>query len=586
VSVDAWVTAATLVAMFGLLAVERFPPSGVLLGGLAVLVLGDVIEVGDGFAGFSNQAPLTVAALYVVAAGARRTGLLTGLTARMLGGSGGRSSLARLCAPVAGLSSVFNNTPLVAMLMPEVTAWARSRGLPASRFLMPLSFAAILGGTVTLIGTSTNLVVSGVLEQQGREPFGLFELTPIGLPVALVGLVVLVGVAVALVPDRTDPATEAVVGLRDFALHLEVQEGSNLPGQTVSEAGLRNLSGVYLADIVRGERHLGPVDPEEVLEAGDLLVFVGDVNDVIDLRSRPGLQPPEDQAAVVAASRAPRYFEVVVGRESPLVGRTLKDVGGRTGYRAAAIAIHRAGSAVQGKLGDVELHAGDCLVLLAGSDLRSARRAIEDFLVIAPLDHAVPVIDRGARWVVLALAAFVACASLELTSTFEAALIAAGIVVGGRVVTFAEAKRSIDLDVVLMIAAALGIGTAVELSGLAAEVADLATSSLGFLGVAGIVLGILLTTTLLTEIVTNNAAAAVVVPIALRAAESVALDPRVMAVGVAVVASSSFLTPIGYQTNTMVYGPGGYRFSDFVRVGGVVNVSVLAVTTAAVVALG
>jgi di/tricarboxylate transporter len=583
---DAITTGVVLLVMFAMLAVERFPPSGVLLGGLAVLVLGDVVDVGDGFAGFSNQAPLTVAALYVVAAGARRTGLLTGVMARVLGGTGGRGSLARMCAPVAGLSTVFNNTPLVAMLMPEVTAWARSRGVHASRFLMPLSFAAILGGTVTLIGTSTNLVVSGVLEQQGRSPLGLFELTPVGLPVALAGLVVLVGVAVTWIPDRSDPATDAVTALREYALHLEVQVGSGLTGQTVSDAGLRNLSGVYLADIIRGDRHLGPVDPEEVLEGGDLLVFVGDVNDVIDLRARPGLQPPEDQAAVVASSRAPRYFEAVVGRESPLVGRTLKDVGGRTGYRAAAIAIHRAGSPVQGKLGDVELHAGDSLVLLAGSDLRSARRATEDFLVIAPLDHAVPVIDRGARWVVLALAAFVVCASLELTSIFEAALIAAGIVIGGRVVTFAEAKRSIDLDVVLMIAAALGIGTAVETSGLAADIADLATDSFGFLGVTGVVLGILLTTTLLTEIVTNNAAAAVVVPIALRAAESVDLDPRIMAVGVAVVASSSFLTPIGYQTNTMIYGPGGYRFGDFVRVGGIVNITVLAATTAAVVALG
>lgn len=582
---DAIATAVVLLVMFALLAADRFPPSGVLLAGLSTLVLGGIVDVDAGFAGFSNQAPLAVAALYVVAAGARRTGLLTGITARVLGGTGGRTSLARLCAPVAGLSTVFNNTPLVAMLMPEVSTWARSRRLPASRFLMPLSFAAILGGTVTLIGTSTNLVVSGVLEQQGREPFGLFELTPVGLPVALVGLAVLIGIAATWIPDRTDPAARAVTAMREYALHLEVEPASALVGRSVSVAGLRNLSGVYLADIIRGDRHLGPVDPDEVLDGGDVLIFVGDVTDVIDLRSRPGLRAPQDQADVVASSRAPRYFEAVVGRESPLVGRTLKEVGGRTGYRAAAIAIHRSGTTVEGKLGDVELHAGDTLVLLAGSDLRSARRAIEDFLVIAPLDHAVPVIDRGARWVALALAAFVACASLELTSIFEAALIAAGIIVGARVVTFAEAKRSIDLDVVLMIAAALGLGTAVETSGLAQDVAELATDSLDFLGVAGIVLGILLTTTLLTEIVTNNAAAAVVVPIALRAAETAAIDPRIMAVGVAVVASSSFLTPIGYQTNAMVYGPGGYRFSDFIRVGGIVNLTVIAVTTVAVVAL-
>ena len=585
-SADAVATLAVLVVMFALLATDRFPPSGVLLGGLAVLVLAGVVDPAEGFSGFANQAPLTVAALYVVAAGARRTGLLAGVTARLLGGSGGRDSLVRLCLPASGLSAVFNNTPLVAMLLSEVSSWARSKRLPVSRFLMPLSFAAILGGTVTLIGTSTNLVVSGVLQQQGLEPFGLFEMTPIGLPVAVVGLAVLIGVAVRWIPDRSDPALEAMSALREYALHLVIEPGGPLVGTSVADAGLRNLKGVYLADIVRGERHLGPVSPAEVFEGGDLLIFVGDVTDVLDLRARPGLAPPGEQAEVLAQAREPQYFEAVVGRESPLVGRTLKEVGGRTGYRAAAVAIHRAGSTVQGKLGDVDLHAGDTLVLLAGSDLRTARRAVEDFLVISPLNHTVPVIGKGARWVALSLVAFVVLATTEVVSVFEASLVAAAIVVATQVVSFAEAKRSIDLDVVLMIAASLGIGVAVETSGLAADIADVATDGLGGLGTLGIVLGILLTTLALTEIVTNNAAAAVVAPIALLSAQSVGLDPRVMAVGVAVVASCSFLTPIGYQTNAMVYGPGGYRFADFVRVGGVISVVVLATTTAMVVLLG
>jgi di/tricarboxylate transporter len=586
VSGDGFITLAVLVAMFAMLATDRFPPSGVVLAGLCALVLLDVVGPVEGFSGFSNQAPLTVAALYVVAAGARRTGLLAGATARVLRGEGGRDSLLRLCLPVAGLSSLFNNTPLVAMLMPEVAGWARSKRVAVSRFLMPLSFAAILGGTITLIGTSTNLVVSGVLEQQGYEPFGLFELTPVGLPVALIGMAVLLAIASPLLPDRSDPALAAVSGLRNFALHLEVEAAGPLVGQAVSGAGLRNLSGVYLADIVRGDRHLGPVGPDEVLEGGDLLIFVGDVGDVIDLRARPGLRPPPEQEAVLDEARAPLYYQAVIGRESPLVGRTLKEVGGRQGYRAAAVAIHRAGSRVGGKLGDVVLHAGDALVLLAGSDLRSARRASEDFLVIAPLRHAVPIINGGARYVVLAIALFVACATLELTTTFEGALLAAALLVATRVVTFAEAKRAVDLDVVIMIAAALGVGIAVEASGLAQDIADLATGGLGFLGVYGVVAGVLVTTTLLTEIVTNNAAAAVVVPIAIRAAEVVEVDLRVMAVGVAVVASSSFLTPIGYQTNAMVYGPGGYRFTDFVRVGGVINIVVLVVATTMVVTLG
>lgn len=583
---EALVTAGVLVVLFGLLASDRFPPSGVLLGGLSVLVVADVVDPGAGFSGFSNQAPLTVAALYVVAAGARRTGLLAGTTARLLGGGGQASSLTRLCVPVAALSAIFNNTPLVAMLMPEVASWARSRRVAVSRYLMPLSFAAILGGSITLIGTSTNLVVSGVLSQQGFEPLGLFELSPIGLPVAAAGLVALITVGVRLLPDRSDPAAEAVTALRDFALHLAVDQTGPLVGVSVEDAGLRHLSGVFLADLVRGDRHLGPVSPLEVLEGGDLLIFVGDVGDVLDLRGRPGLVAPIDQEAVLASAREPLYFEAVIGRESPLVGRTLKEVGGRVGYRAAAVAIHRAGSAVAGKLGDVELHAGDTLILLAGSDLRQARRAMEDFLVIAPLAQAVPVILRGARWVAVAVAAFVGLSTLGVVSILEAALVAAAIVIGARVVTFAEGKRAVDLDVVLMIAASLGIGAAVESSGLAADLAGFATGSLGFAGPIGVVVGILVITSLLTEVITNNAAAAVVAPIAIRAAGDVGIDYRVMAIGVAIMASSSFLTPIGYQTNAMIYGPGGYRFGDFTRVGGVLNLTVLAMTTAMVMTLG
>ncbi len=583
---DATLTLAVLVVVFVFVARDRYPPTGLLLAGLTALVLVDVLSAETAFSGFANPAPLTVAALYVVAGGARRTGLLAGVSSRLLGGGGGRRSLARLCLPAAGLSAVFNNTPLVAMLLPEVTAWARRNRLAVSRFLMPLSFAAILGGTVTVIGTSTSLVVSGVLVDQGMAPLGLFEQSPIGLVSAVLGLAVLVGLAARRLPAHGDPGLDAIRSLREFAVHLEVQAGGPLVGRSVVDAGLRNLSGVFLADLVRGERHIGPVAPDEVLEAGDLLIFVGDVNDVIDLRSRPGLGPAEEETAVLEQAREPLYFEAVVGRESPLVSRTLREVGGRSGYRASAVAIHRAGAPLTGKLGEVELHPGDALILLAGSDLRRARGAMQDFLVLAPISDALPVVGRRARWVAVALVAFLGLAATGLLSTFEAALVAASIIVGSRVLTFAEAKSSVNLDVVVMIAAALGLGRAVEGSGLAADLADGITGGLEPLGVVGVVAGLLVATTLLTEVVTNSAAAAVVVPIALRSAEQIDVDPRVLAAGVAVMASSSFLTPIGYQTNAMVYGPGGYRFLDFARVGGLVSLTVLMVTTTMVVVLG
>jgi len=585
-SLDALVTLVVLVVMFATLTRDRVPPSLVLLTGLTTLVLADVVDVATGFAGFGAEAPLTVAALYVVAHGARRTGLLAPVTTRLLRGDGGPATILRMGVPVAGTSALFNNTPLVAMLIPEVTSWARRNDVSVSRLLMPLSFAAVLGGTVTLIGTSTNLVVSGVLDQQGLGPLGFFEQAPIGIVVAVVGLVALAGVGVRLLPDRRDPTTGAVETLRDYAMHLEVDHGGPLVGLDLAAAGLRGLTGVYLADIVRGERRLGPVAPDEVLEGGDLLVFVGDASGVIDLRDRPGLRAPDEQDDVLADATAPKYFDVVIGRGSPLVGRTLKEIGGRDGYRAAAIAIHRAGEPVGGKLGEVRLRAGDMLVVFADRDLQRSRRATEDFLLIAAVDEVVPVVRGDARWVVLAMLAFVVTGATGLLSVLEGALVAAGILVATRTVRFQEAKRAVDLDVVLMVAAALGVGAAVELSGLAGDVAGAITGLLGGFGRAGVVLGVLVSVMALTEVVTNNAAAAVLTPIALRTAEVVDVDPRTMAIGVAIMASASFLTPIGYQTNAMVYGPGGYRFGDFTRVGGIITLTSLIATTAGVLLLG
>ncbi len=576
---DAWMTLALLVALLVALAWDRFPPVGVLLAGLVTLVLVDVIDTDAAFAGFAAQAPLTVAALYVVAGGARRTGLLAPLTGSVLRGDGGRRSLAVLTAPVAALSAVFNNTPLVAMLVPDVSAWARRRGLPASRFLMPLSFATILGGTVTLIGTSTNLVVSGVVEQAGGEPFSLFELTPVGLPVALVGLGLLVLAAPVLLPDRVAPG--ATVGTaRSFRAELAVEPGGPLDGAPDPAAV---VPGLVLVDVIRDGLRLGP--DSGGLRGGDRLVVSGAARDVLDAGARAGLAPA-GQGDVLTRVKVPGYHEAVVGRGSPLVGLTTDELRRRADGRAVVLGIHRSGARLPAAHDELTIRPGDTLILVSGRDLRRSRWAEEEFVLVASIDDAVPVLGRKAPVVALAVVVFAAAAVSGTLSTLEAALAAAAIVVAGRALTFTEAQRSVDLDVVVMIAAALGIGRAVDETGLAAEIADVCTGLLGGLGAFGVVAGLLLATTLLTEVITNNAAAAIVVPIGLATAGQIDLDPRVVAVGIAVMASSSFLTPVGYQTNAMVYGPGGYRFGDFVRLGAVLNLAVLLTTTSMVLLTG
>ncbi len=583
---DAWICAATLVVMLGVLAADRLPPAAVVLGATTTLLLLDVIDADAAFAGFANPAPITVAALYVLARGAQKTALLSAMTGRLLGEGSGRASLARLLVPTGAASAVFNNTPLVAMLIPDLQAWCRARRIPASRYLLPLSYAAILGGVVTVLGTSTNLIVSGLLQAETGEALGIFEITPVGGLVCVAGLAVLVLVGPTLVPDRLSAPEQAEAEAREFTVDMQVVPGGPLDGRTVAEAGLRELEGVFLVSIDRGGTLVSPVAPDRRIDAGDVLTFVGRVDQIVDLQRIRGLRSTEEKHVLALDSPRQAFFEAVVGRSSSLVGRTVRDAGFRGTYGAAVLAVHRSGHRIQAKLGDVRLRHGDTLLLLADRDFRRRWAERRDFLLVAPLSGEPPTATRRAPIVGLVTLGIVVLAAAEVLPILEGALLGAAVLVGTRVLTFAEARDAVDLDVVLLIGAAFGLGAAMEVTGLAGDVAAALVGAFDGLGRAGIVFGVVLATAALTEVVTNNAAAVVMFPIAIAVAPDAGVDPRMLAIAVAVAASASFLTPIGYQTNTMVYGPGGYRFADYLRVGLPVTATSLAVTTAAVVALG
>ena len=568
-SADAWITLVVVVGMLVTLCFDRFPPAGVVFGATFLLLLTDVIDADAAFSGFSNSAPLTVAALYVLARGAQKTGMLAALTSRLLGDGRTTSAMARLLLPTASASTVFPNTPLVAMLMPDVITWCRNRGISASRFLMPISFAALLGGVVTLLGTSTNLVISGLLDQDG-DPLGVFEMTPVGLPVAVVGAAYLVLVGHRFVPDRLTPAETARLEIREFSMTLRVVAGGPLDGVTVAEAGLRDLSGVFLVQIEResdGGGVVSPVAPDRRIDGGDVLTFVGNVDNIVDLQRMRGLRSTEERHLLAVESPGHTFFEAVVSRSSPLVGRTIKDAEFRSRYQAAVVAIHRSGHRVAGKLGDIRLRHGDTLLLLAAPGFRRNWQDRRDFLLVAKVGGEPPSATARAPLVAATTAAVIVLAAVDVLPLLEGALLAAGVLVATRTLTFSEARDAIDLDVIVVIASAFGLGAAMEATGLAQQIADGLTSTFGGFGSAGIVLGVVLATAVLTELVTNNAAAVVMFPIAIASAGPAGIDPRAMAVAVAISASASFLTPIGYQTNTMVYGPGGYRFTDYARAG-------------------
>lgn len=565
---DAWLTLAVLVVTLALLVSERVAPAVVVFGANILLLVTGVISPEESLEGFSNPAPFSVAALYVVARAVEKTGAIQPLLRRTMAGiRSPRRALARLLMPVVGASAVLNNTPIVAMVAPQVGAWAKQNGQPASHYLMPLSFAAILGGVITAIGTSTNLVASGLMQSHGMAPMGMFEITWFGLPVAVAGLVYLILCAPRLLPARGGAFTALDAGAREFVVEMEVVPGGALDGVSVDEGSLRGLQGVFLAEIWRSDEVIAPATPATVVHGGDLLVFVGQADLVLDLQNNPGLRSAQDRHARRFHGAGHAYFEGVVGAASPLVGATLSEVRFRSRYQAAVLGIHRAGEPVRSKLGAVPLQVGDTLLLLSDAGFRERWRDRADFLTIAAMDGLPPTSTRQAWLVGAVLAGVVAGNALGLVPILQATLLGALVLVGTRVLTPTEARRAVDLNVIILIAASFGLGRALEVTGLAQHVAEGIVAVFGGLGATGAYLGIVLAALALTELITNNAAVVLIFPIAMAMASAQGLDARMVALAVAVASSASFLTPIGYQTNTMVYGPGGYRFGDYARLG-------------------
>lgn len=573
---DAWLTLFVVATVLLMLVRDLTSPATAVFAGTVTLLVTGVIDVGQAFSGFSNPGPITVAALYVLAASVDKTGALVPLMRKILGDKGVlRRPLLRLLTPTVLVSGFLNNTPIVAMLAPQVSAWAERRGVSPSKLLMPLSFAAILGGVMTVIGTSTNLVISGQMDAAGLDPIGFFEIGKVGLPVAVVGTVLVVALAPRVLPARRSVREGLVEESNRFTVEMVVETGGPMDGSTVEEAGLRHLNAVFLAAVDRGDTVIAPVRPETVLRGENRLRFVGRADEVLDLRSMKGLRSAEEEH-VLSLDPMVRYFEAVIGAESPLVGRTLVDVGFRSRYQAAVLAISRSGQLVDAKLGTVLLRVGDTLIVIADPGFRDRWRHRLDFILVAEMDATPPTTSGNAKIVGLLLAGLVALAAMGVVPILQGSLVAALLLIGLRILSPDEARRAVDLEVIGVIAAAFGLAAAVESSGLAEILAGGLTSIFHPLGANGVLLGLVLATVVLTELITNNAAALLMFPIAMAAAGPAGLDQRGAAIAVAVAASASFLTPIGYQTNTMVYGPGGYRFSDYVRLGAPLTVVMIA----------
>ena len=539
----------------------------VLMTGAVALMIFGIISPQELLSGFSNQGLATVAALYIVAGALTRTGALYGLTDRILGSTKStRSAQMRLMTPVALMSSILNNTPVVAMMIPIVSDWSKRSGIHVSKLMMPLSYAAMVGGLCTVVGTSTNLVVNDMMSAESGG-LALFELAWIGIPAVILTVVYVVFAGGKLLPSRGE-RLDAFGDGAQYTLEMMVDDDGPIVGKNIEEAGLRRLSGVYLIEIRRGGRVRAAVSSREILVGGDRLIFAGDVSSVVDLQNMRGLSLAENQVFKVEGDRSQRRFvEVVLGNNFPFLGQNVRRSQFRKKYGAAIIAISRDGEQVKQRIGDIVLKRGDILLLETPADFIQSRRYARDFLVMAEIDSSKPVLHNRRYVALMILLVQLGLVAGGLLSMFEAACIAVVMLLLTRCISLDESRQSIDWSILMVIGASIALGTAVENTGVAATLAYDIVLITGESAIAA--LGIMfLITAVLTAVISNIAAAVILFPVAQQVAMQLGVDITPFAVILMVGASASFATPIGYQTNLMVYGPGNYRYKDFLMMGG------------------
>lgn len=579
-----WFTLGLCVTVLAILIFTRIGPHLIMLGALTILSATGILSSGDALSGFSNSGLITVAGMFVVAAGMHASGAIDLLVNTVLGRpKSPRAALNRMFWPIAFLSSFLNNTPVVATMIPAIYSWSRKIGIAPSKLMIPLSYTAILGGTVTLIGTSTNLIVNGQYQTlTGEAGFSLFSITAVGLPVAIVGFLFMWLAFPKLLPDRQQG--QAFSNLREFTLEVSIDPTGPLVGKTIEQAGLRHLQRVYLIEIERNGTALAVVSPEEVLQGGDRLVFAGDTDAISDLLRIKGIAPSTDDDHTFA-ERHPerRLVEAVVSPHCTAIGYAIRDARFRARYGAAVLAVARHGERIKGNLGSIILQAGDTLLLEARPAFVTRQRYNKDFLLINDLNTESPRHERAyIAWLILI--GIITAASFEVITMLNGALIGAGLMILTGCCSATQAEKSLDLTVILTIAASFALGMALEKTGvakyLAANIVDLSGGTPWLLLILTY-----LTISLLTEVITNNAAALLMLPIVLEITEKADLNNVPFVLAIMMAASASFATPLGYQTNMMVYGPGEYRFSDFLRAGIPMNI-VTAIVTVTVLLLG
>lgn len=566
-----WYTLLLLIVMSVVLVKEWVSSELTIFSVLILLILGKVISVKEAFSGFSNVAVISIGLLFIVAGALQNSGALVQINHLIFGKKAEHISqkLLRMLFPVSAISAFLNNTPIVAMLIPSVRSMTEKQDLAVSKFLIPLSYAAILGGMCTLIGTSTNLIVHGLLIENGFPGFSFFEITKVGLPAALIGLFFIIFFGHRLLPERKEPLVQLGEQTREFVIELRVTPRYKNVGKTIEEAGLRHLKGLFLFQIERSGKIITPAGPAEKIRLHDRLFFTGIPRTIIELQKTAGLQLIKDSTFDLKQydSEEIKPFEAVVSGSSPLIGKNVRESKFREKYGAVILAIHRNGTRLNRKIGDIFLQTGDTLLLLADKNFIRRWYHSNDFYLISKTYEVPSKPQKRAIISIAVLIVMIVLTASNILPLVASAGLAAVVLVLTRCISSGEAKEMIDWKVLIIIACVFGIAVAIKNSGLANLLATQIISAGSIFGITGVVIGIYLLTSVYNSIITSNATAALFFPIAISTTSALHTDVKPFAIAITIAAAASFATPISYQTNLMVYGPGGYKFTDYLKIG-------------------
>ncbi|MDP7006364.1 MAG: SLC13 family permease [Phycisphaerales bacterium] len=583
---NAWFTLGTIVCIImALMHRKKIGPDLIMAGGLVALMIVGVVKFDQATAGFADRPLLMIAGLFVIAAALQETGGIELIARKLLGKP---TSLAtaqlRMMVPVALMSAFMNTTPIVAMYLPMINRWSKRLNIQPSKLFMPLSFAGILGGQGTMIGTGSNLIIIGLFIGWWQNPppwveainvsapsgpVAMWGAAWIGVPVAILGIAFIIITSKWLLPNREPLKTEES-RKREYEIKMSIEKGAAIIGKTISDAGLRNLHGLYLYAIVREDQLIVSVTPQEVLQEKDKLVFVGDVGAVVDLRKTRGLIPANEELRDFEGRPfARKMLEAVISGGSPLVGLTVRDSQFRATYNAAILAVHRKGEHIEGKIGDIVLKPGDTLLLESGGGFLKTWKHSPHFYLVSELDDSRPTLHNKA-WISLGiLALLIGLLTTGLIDRVAAIWFCGLLMVLCKCISGPVARRAINFQVLIVIGSAMGIGKAVEVSGLATTTSQ---ALLDFaqnlhIGNYGSLFLVFLMTSIAAQLMTNFGAAVIMFPIVIGAAEGVGVSPYPFVFTMMAAAGCNFITPVTYQTNLMVYGPGGYKFMDFPKLG-------------------